>query len=85
MKKFIIYKHADNMLVNCILDVIEYNDEYVTLSFNDFDKSVNTTVVPIADGEFYTKDVIKRRKKDLAIRNVLSLMEYNNLTLEDLK
>jgi len=84
MKKFIIYKTDNSMLENCILDVIKEDNETVTLSYNDIN-DVKEITVSLTDGEFYTDEVIQRRKKELAIRNVLSLMDYNNITIEDIK
>lgn len=84
MKKFIIYRKDYDMLENCILDVIKEDNENVTLSYNDFG-TVKEIIVSLTDGEFYTDEVIQRRKKELAIRNVLSLMDYNNITIEDIK
>ena len=84
MKKFIIYKTDNSMLENCILDVIKEDNETVTLSYNDIN-DVKEITVSLTDGEFYTDEVIQRRKKELAIQNVLSLMDYNGITIEDIK
>ena len=84
MKKFIIDKTDNQLLLNCILDIVSEDAENVTLSYNDFGV-IREIIVSLNDGEIYTEEVAQRRKKDLAIRNVLSLIEYHNLTIEDLK
>jgi hypothetical protein len=85
MKKFIIDRTDNSLLLNCILPVIKTEGEYLTLEYKDFDGSTKTVTVHETDGEFYDESVSLRRKKDLAIRNVFSLMEYNQITLEDLQ
>ena len=72
------------MLDKCILDVIKEDNQTVTLSYNDFD-ATKEIVIPLSDGEFYTEETRLRREKELAIRNVLSLMEYHNISLSDLQ
>lgn len=84
MKKFIILKSDNMMLDKCILDVIKEDNQTVTLSYNNFDDT-KEIVIPLSDGEFYTEETRLRREKELAIRNVLSLMEYHNISLSDLQ
>jgi hypothetical protein len=85
MEKFIIDRIEDPQLINCILPVISKDDSKVTLEYKDFDLSTKQITIDIKDGEFYTEDVISRRYKDLAIRNIISMMEYNGVTIEDLR
>jgi hypothetical protein len=85
MEKFIIDRIEDPQLINCILPVISKDDSKVTLEYKDFDLSTKQITIDIKDGEFYTEDVISRRSKDLAIRNIISMMEYNGVTIEDLR
>ena len=79
MEKFIINHHKDTYLINCILDVVEKDSNYVKVKYKDFNLNELVIEIPISDGEFYTEEVIERRKRELAVRNVLSLMEYHNL------
>lgn len=85
MEKFIITKSEDSFFLNCILEVVGTVDSDIILKYQDFDKSYKYIKVPIENGKFYTEEVIKERQKDLAIRNVLSLMSYNNLTIKDIE
>lgn len=85
MEKFIIDRIENPQLINCILPVISKDDSKVTLEYKDFDLSTKQITIDINDGEFYTEDVISRRSKDLAIRNIISMMEYNGVTIEDLR
>lgn len=85
MEKFIIDRIENPQLINCILPVISKDDYKVTLEYKDFDLSTKQITIDINDGEFYTEDVISRRSKDLAIRNIISMMEYNGVTIEDLR
>ncbi len=85
MEKFIIDRIENPQLINCILPVISKDDSKVTLEYKDFDLSTKQITININDGEFYTDEVISRRSKDLAIRNIISMMEYNGITMEDLK
>jgi hypothetical protein len=84
MNKFIINKHENPFFVNCILEVIGTEGSNIILSYQDFDFIQKFIKIPEEDGEYYTEEVIERRRRDLAIRNVLSLMSYNNLTIKDL-
>ena len=85
MEKFIIDRIEDPQLINCILPVISKDDSKVTLEYKDFDLSTKQITININDGEFYTEETKLRRSKDLAIRNIISMMEYNGITMEDLK
>ena len=85
MEKFIINRIEDSQLINCILPVISKDDSKVTLEYKDFDLSTKQITININDGEFYTEETKLRRSKDLAIRNIISMMEYNGITMEDLK
>ena len=85
MEKFIIDRIENPQLINCILPVISKDDSKVTLEYKDFDLSTKQITININDGEFYTEETKLRRSKDLAIRNIISMMEYNGITMEDLK
>lgn len=85
MEKFIIERIENPQLINCILPVISKDDSRVTLEYKDFDLSTKQITININDGEFYTEETKLRRSKDLAIRNIISMMEYNGITIEDLK
>ena len=85
MEKFIIDRIEDPQLINCILPVISKDDSKVTLEYKDFDLSTKQITININDGEFYTEETKLRRSKDLAIGNIISMMEYNGITMEDLK
>ena len=85
MEKFIIERIENPQLINCILPVISKDDSKVTLEYKDFDLSTKQITININDGEFYTEETKLRRSKDLAIRNIISMMEYNGITMEDLK
>ena len=85
MEKFIIDRIENPQLINCILPVISKDDSKVTLEYKDFDLSTKQITINVNDGEFYTDEVRLRRTKDLAIRNIISMMEYNGITMEDLK
>lgn len=85
MEKFIIDRIENPQLINCILPVISKDDSKVTLEYKDFDLSAKQITIDVNDGEFYTDEVRLRRTKDLAIRNIISMMEYNGITMEDLK
>lgn len=95
MKRFIIDRlddginqwKIDSMLLNCILEVVHIHDDgnYLTLQFNDFDGTVKHIAVHKNVGEFYDEEVSLRRKKDLAIQNIISMMNYNNVSLDELQ
>ena len=85
MEEFIIYKIDNPMLINCILHVISKNDDSVTLEYTDLDLKSKRITIKYEDGEFYTEEVRLRRAKELSIRNIISIMEYNNVTIEDLQ
>lgn len=85
MEKFIIDRTDNPYLLKSILNVINTEGDYLTLEYNDFDGTKKQISVHKSDGEMYTEDAILRRKKELAIRNIISLMEYNNITIDDLK
>lgn len=85
MEKFIINRIEDSQLINCILPVISKDDSKITLEYKDFDLSTKQITIDINDGEFYTDEVMTRRSKDLAIRNIISMMEYNGVEIEDIK
>jgi hypothetical protein len=85
MEKFIIYKIDNPMLIKCILPVISKNNDTVTLEYTDLDLTPKRITIKYEDGEFYTEEVRLRRAKELSIRNIISIMEYNNVTIEDLQ
>jgi hypothetical protein len=86
-----LYKspQIDSILFKCILPIV--NSEitsrgtYFTLEFTDFDNAKKHINVHESVGEIYTEEVRQRRKKDLAIRNIISLMNYNSISIEDLQ
>lgn len=84
MEKFIITRTDNPYLLNCILSVVGKNEDFVTLEYTDFGLEKKQIVVNLSDGEFYTDEVIERRRKDLALRNIHSLMEYHGITPTDI-
>jgi hypothetical protein len=84
MEKFIIDRTNDPYLLNCILPIIERNEDFVTLEYTDFNLEKKRITLNIADGEIYTAEVIEQRKKRLALKNIHSLMDYHDITPADI-